>query len=62
MLYHFGVPGFGLGLDKVAETFFRIVISGFLMTGIVVRGLERGAMVWFVASFYMAGRAASCRR
>jgi len=49
VLYHFGVPGFGGGFVGV-DVFF--VISGFLMTGMVVKGLERGTFsVW---GFYMA--------
>lgn len=49
VLYHFGVPGFGGGYVGV-DIFF--VLSGFLMTGIVVNGLERGSFsVW---GFYMA--------
>lgn len=50
ILYHFGVPGMGGGFVGV-DVFF--VISGFLMTGIVVGGLTRegGYSVW---SFYMA--------
>lgn len=49
ILYHFGVPGFGGGFVGV-DIFF--VISGLLMTGIVVTGLERGKFsVW---AFYMA--------
>lgn len=52
VLYHFGVPGFSGGFVGV-DIFF--VISGFLMTGIVVRGLERGdSPQYFIASFYMA--------
>jgi peptidoglycan/LPS O-acetylase OafA/YrhL len=49
VLYHFGVPGFGGGFVGV-DVFF--VISGFLMTGLVVRGLERGT--FSVLGFYMA--------
>lgn len=49
VLYHFGVSGFGGGFVGV-DVFF--VISGFLMTGIVVRGLEKGSFSIF--NFYMA--------
>lgn len=49
VLYHFGVPGFSGGFVGV-DIFF--VISGLLMTGIVVTGLERGT--FSVISFYMA--------
>jgi peptidoglycan/LPS O-acetylase OafA/YrhL len=49
IFYHFGVPGFGGGFIGV-DVFF--VISGFLMTGIVVRGLERGNFTIF--GFYLA--------
>lgn len=49
VLYHFGVRGFGGGFVGV-DVFF--VISGYLMTGLVVRGLERGTFsLW---GFYMA--------
>jgi peptidoglycan/LPS O-acetylase OafA/YrhL len=49
VLYHFGVPGFDGGFVGV-DVFF--VISGFLMTGIVVRGLEAGRLS--LMSFYIA--------
>lgn len=53
VLYHFGIPGFSGGFIGV-DVFF--VISGFLMTGIVVSGLEKGN--FSILSFYMA----RCRR
>lgn len=50
VLYHFGIPGFNGGFVGV-DVFF--VISGFLMTGIVVRGLKSGKG-FSVIEFYMA--------
>lgn len=49
ILYHFGVPGFGGGFVGV-DIFF--VISGFLMTGITVKGLEQGS--FSILAFYVA--------
>jgi peptidoglycan/LPS O-acetylase OafA/YrhL len=49
ILYHFDVPGFGGGFVGV-DVFF--VISGFLMTGIVVDGLEQGE--FSLLAFYLA--------
>jgi len=49
ILYHFGIPGFHGGFIGV-DVFF--VISGFLMTGIVTRGLESGNFSFF--GFYLA--------
>ena len=49
VLYHFGIPGFSGGFVGV-DVFF--VISGFLMTGIIISGLERGNFsLW---GFYLA--------
>lgn len=48
ILYHFGVPGFGGGFVGV-DVFF--VISGFLMTAIVVGSLERGK--FSLLAFYL---------
>lgn len=49
VFYHFGVPGFSGGFVGV-DVFF--VISGYLMTSIVIKGLERGSLS--VIGFYMA--------
>lgn len=49
IFYHFGIPGFGGGFVGV-DVFF--VISGFLMTGIVVKGLERND--FSLLDFYLA--------
>lgn len=49
VLYHFGVPGFAGGFLGV-DVFF--VISGFLMTGILVKGHDNGGFSIF--SFYLA--------
>jgi peptidoglycan/LPS O-acetylase OafA/YrhL len=49
VLYHFGIPGFTGGFIGV-DVFF--VISGFLMTSIIIEGLERGTFsLW---GFYLA--------
>lgn len=49
LLYHFGVPGFSGGFVGV-DVFF--VISGYLMTAIVIKGLEKGR--FSIISFYAA--------
>lgn len=52
IFYHFGITGFSGGFVGV-DVFFAI--SGFLMTGIVVEGLERNKNSEFsVLEFYMA--------
>lgn len=50
VLFHFHVPGFSGGFVGV-DIFF--VISGFLMTGIIVRGLE-SKQGFKLFDFYMA--------
>ena len=49
VFYHFGIPGFDGGFVGV-DVFF--VISGFLMSGIVVAGLEQGS--FSLVAFYLA--------
>lgn len=49
LLFHFGIPGFGAGFVGV-DIFF--VISGYLMTGIILRGLEQGD--FSLRQFYLA--------
>ncbi|ENC8004514.1 acyltransferase [Shigella sonnei] len=49
VLYHFGVPGFSGGFVGV-DMFF--VISGFLMTKIIITGLEKGD--FSICKFYLA--------
>lgn len=49
ILYHFGIPGLEGGFVGV-DVFF--VISGFLMTGIIVQGLERDR--FSLVAFYLA--------
>lgn len=49
VLYHFDVPGFSGGFTGV-DVFF--VISGFLMTGIVIKGLEQ--QTFSLIDFYIA--------
>lgn len=49
VLYHFDIPGFGGGFIGV-DVFF--VISGYLMTGIIVKQIERGS--FSLMDFYLA--------
>ena len=49
LLFHFQIPGFGAGFMGV-DLFF--VISGYLMTAIVIKGLEQE--IFSLIPFYMA--------
>lgn len=51
VLYHFGIPGFGGGFVGV-DVFF--VISGYLMTSIIINGLARANGQFSVWKFYIA--------
>ncbi|WP_343596633.1 acyltransferase family protein [Pseudomonas sp.] len=51
ILYHFGVRGFGGGFVGV-DVFF--VISGFLMTGIIISGLTKNSEPFSLLQFYLA--------
>ena len=51
VLFHFGIRGFGGGFQGV-DIFF--VISGYLMTGIVISGLEDPLLTFSIRAFYLA--------
>ncbi|MEJ5992179.1 acyltransferase family protein [Ramlibacter sp. PS3R-8] len=51
VLYHFGVPGFQGGFAGV-DVFF--VLSGFLMTRLVVGGLQAQGDAFSISAFYLA--------